>query len=132
MARDGTTGGFKVATYCEIGANSVPNPGACAPVAVWIVDPRAARVLGWVVKQASRFGHNAVGVGPGKTRGAGFDSLGALGLFAHYQHRLAQGRRFLLDAAGIREQQVSSTHKINKRHVIERLDQGNAWVRLVI
>src|SRR5579883_2294415 len=46
---------------------------------------------------------------------------------AQDKHRYAERRRFFLDTAGIGQQQISTPHQVDKRQVIEWLDQRDIW-----
>ena len=51
------------------------------------------------------------------------DSLWPLGVFPHHQYRLTQGRRLLLDATGVGENQIRPAHQENEWEVVQRLQQ---------
>ena len=53
----------------------------------------------------------------------GFRPLGQL---AQHQQRLAQGRRLLLDTAGIGEDQIAAAHQVDEGEVVQRLGEMDA------
>ena len=54
---------------------------------------------------------------------AGLDAFRPLGLLAQDQHGLVEGRRFLLDAAGIGEDEAGAAHQAHELEVVEGLDE---------
>ena len=66
---------------------------------------------------------DALFVGSDQAHGARLDCLGTFRLVAHDQNGLPERGAFLLDAAGIGEQNVRAAHQVDERHVSQRLDQ---------
>ena len=54
------------------------------------------------------------------------DALGALGLVPHHENRLAQARRFFLQAAAIGEDERGPLDGLHRHVVGERLDEFDA------
>ena len=70
-----------------------------------------------------RLRDDALLVGADEPRHARLDALGALGLLAQHEHGLAEGRRLLLDAAGVGEDQARRRISRDELDVVERLDE---------
>ena len=94
--------------------------GAAAPSPNGFCRRAHARVRGGVGEQARGGGDDGVALRADQLGGAGLERLGALGGVAHHQHRHAERRRFLLQAAGVGEDQVGAPHQVDERQVVER------------
>ena len=57
--------------------------------------------------------------------GTRFHRFRTLCFFPQHQHRLTQRGPFLLDPAGIGDQQVGLTHQIYKGNIVERFDEAH-------
>ena len=53
------------------------------------------------------------------------DGLGPLRRVAEHEHRLAEARAFLLDAAAVGEDQVGAPHQADEAAICERLDDAD-------
>ena len=96
---------------------------ACLAVAVGVVRAGHGAVGAGIAQQLVRLRHDAVGIGADELDRARGHRLGALGGVAHHQHRLAQRRGLLLDAAGIGQDQGAAVHQVDERQVVLRLDE---------
>lgn len=79
-------------------------------------------VLGLIAEQAAELAVDNVLLGADELQRAGRHALGALGGVAHDEHRLAQARGLLLDAAGVCEDEVASGHEVMEIEHLERVD----------
>ena len=85
-----------------------------------------ALVLGLIAEQAAELAVDDVLLGADELQRAGGDSLGALGGVAHHEHRLAQARGLLLDAARVGEDEVARRHEVVEVEHLERVDNMQA------
>ena len=76
-----------------------------------------------VVQQAGGIGENGLDVGADQPGRSGGDTFGALRVFAHHEHGLAERRRLFLHAAAVGQHQVAALLQIEERQVVLRLDQ---------
>ena len=83
-------------------------------------------VLGLVGEQAAELVVDDVLLGSDELQRAGRNALGALGGVAHDEHRLAQARGLLLDAAGVGEDEVARRHEVVEVEDLERIDDVQA------
>lgn len=60
---------------------------------------------------------------PASRTGSGCNGLGPLRLAAEHQHRFAEGRRFLLQAAGVRHNEAAARHEIMHFLHVDRVDE---------
>lgn len=104
----------------------VRDPLARATVAVGIGRPRHARVLALIGEQAGELAVDHALVGAHELQGPRLDALGALRGVSHHEHRLAEPRRLLLDAAGVGEDEVRGGHEVVEVQHLERLDDAQA------
>ena len=79
-------------------------------------------VLGLIAEQAAELAVDDVLLGADELQRACGDALGALGGVAHDEHRLAQARGLLLDAAGVGEDEVARRHEVVEVEHFERVD----------
>ena len=83
-------------------------------------------VLGLVGEQAAELAVDDVLLGADELQRAGRNALGALGGVAHDEHRLAQARGLLLDAAGVGEDEMARRHEVVEVEHLERVDDMQA------
>lgn len=83
-------------------------------------------VLGLIGEQAAELAVDHVLLGADELQRAGRHALGALRGVAHDEHRLAQARGLLLDAAGIGEDEVARGHEVVEIEHLERVDDVQA------
>lgn len=79
-------------------------------------------VLGLIAEQATELAVDDVRLGADELQRACGDALGALGGVSHDEHRLAQARGLLLDAAGVGEDEVARRHEVVEVEHLERVD----------
>lgn len=83
-------------------------------------------VLGLIGEQAAKLAVDDVLLGADELQRAGGDALGALRGVAHDEHRLAQARGLLLDAARVGEDEVARRHEVVEVENLERVDDVQA------
>lgn len=83
-------------------------------------------VLGLIGEQAAELSVDDVLLGAHELQRAGGHALGALGGVSHDEHRLAQARRLLLDAARVGEDEVACRHEVVEVEHLERVDDVQA------
>lgn len=83
-------------------------------------------VLGLIAEQAAELAVDEVLLGADELQRAGCNALGTLGGIAHDEHRLAQARSLLLDAAGVGEDEVARRHEVVEVENLERVDDVQA------
>ena len=83
-------------------------------------------VLGLIAEQAAELAVDDILLCADELQRAGGNALGALGGVAHDEHRLAQARGFLLDAAGVGEDEVARSHEVVEVEHLERVDDVQA------
>lgn len=83
-------------------------------------------VLGLIAEQAAELAVDDVLLGADELQRAGCHALGALGGVAHDEHRLAQARGLLLDAARVGEDEVARRHEVVEVEHLERVDDVQA------
>lgn len=83
-------------------------------------------VLGLIAEQATELAVDDVLLGADELQRAGGHALGALGGVTHDEHRLAQARGLLLDAAGVGEDEVARRHEVVEVKHLERVDDVQA------
>lgn len=83
-------------------------------------------VLGLIAEQTAELAVDDVLLGADELQRAGGHALGALGGVAHDEHRLAQARGLLLDAAGVGEDEVARRHEVVEVKHLERVDDVQA------
>lgn len=83
-------------------------------------------ILGLIAEQATKLAVDDVLLGADELQRAGGHALGALGGIAHDEHRLAQARGLLLDAARVGEDEVASRHEVVEVEHLERVDDVQA------
>lgn len=79
-------------------------------------------VLGLIAEQATELAVDDVLLGADELQRAGCHALGALRGVAHDEHRLAQARGLLLDAARVGEDEVARRHEVVEVEHFERVD----------
>lgn len=79
-------------------------------------------VLGLIREQAAELAVDDVLLGADELQRAGGHALRALGGVAHDEHRLAQARGLLLDAARVGEDEVARRHEVVEVEHLERVD----------
>lgn len=83
-------------------------------------------VLGLIGEKAAELAVDDVLLGADELQRAGSHALGALGGVAHDEHRLAQARGLLLDAARVGEDEVARRHEVVEVEHLERIDDMQA------
>ena len=83
-------------------------------------------VLGLIGEKATELAVDDVLLGSDELQRAGRNALGALGGVAHDEHRLAQARGLLLDAAGVGEDEMARRHEVVEVEHLERVDDMQA------
>ena len=83
-------------------------------------------VLGLIAEQAAELAVDDVLLGADELQRAGCNALGALGGVAHDEHRLAQARGLLLNAARVGEDEVARRHEVVEVENLERVDDMQA------
>ncbi len=83
-------------------------------------------VLGLIGEKATELAVDDVLLGADELQRAGGHALGALRGVAHDEHRLAQARGLLLDAAGVGEDEVARGHEVVEVEHLERVDDMQA------
>lgn len=83
-------------------------------------------VLGLIGEKTAELTVDHVLLGAHELQRAGGHALGALGGVAHDEHRLAQARGLLLDAAGVGEDEVARRHEVVEVEHLERVDDVQA------
>lgn len=83
-------------------------------------------VLGLVGEKAAELAVDYVLLGTDELQRAGGNALGALGGVAHDEHRLAQARGLLLDAARVGKDEVARRHEVVEVEHLERVDDVQA------
>lgn len=83
-------------------------------------------VLGLIGEKATELAVDDVLLGADELQRAGGHALGALGGVAHDEHRLAQARGLLLNAARVGEDEVARRHEIVEVENLERVDDVQA------
>lgn len=83
-------------------------------------------VLGLIGEKAAELAVDDVLLGADELQRAGRNALGALGGVAHDEHRLAQARGLLLDAARVSEDEVARRHEVVEVENLERVDDVQA------
>lgn len=83
-------------------------------------------VLGLIAEQAAELAVDDVLLGADELQRAGGHALGALGGVAHDEHRLAQARGLLLNAARVGEDEVARRHEIVEVENLEQVDDVQA------
>lgn len=104
----------------------VGDPSARVTVAVGVARAAHRRVLVRVGEQARELPVDDVLVGAHELERAGRHTLGALGGVAHDEHRLAQARGLLLNAARVGEDEVARRHEVVEVENLERVDDMQA------
>lgn len=79
-------------------------------------------VLSLVREKTAELAVDDVLLGADELQRAGGHALGALRGVAHDEHRLAQARRLLLDAARVGEDEVARGHEVVEVEYLERID----------
>lgn len=83
-------------------------------------------ILVLIAEQATELAVDYVLLGADKLQRAGGHTLGALGGVSHDEHRLAQARGLLLDAARVGEDEVARRHEVVEVENLERVDDMQA------
>lgn len=83
-------------------------------------------VLGLIAEQAAELAVDHVLLGADELQRAGGHALGTLRGVAHDEHRFAEARGLLLDAAGVGEDEVARGHEVVEVEHLERVDDVQA------
>lgn len=92
------------------------------PITVRVRSLAHRCILLFIGEQAAELAVDDVLLGADELQRAGCHALGALGGVAHDEHRLAQARGLLLDAAGVGEDEVARRHEVVEVEHLERVD----------
>lgn len=104
----------------------VRDTSARMPITIGVRRMAHGLVLGLIAEQAAELAVDYVLLGADELQRAGGHALGALGGVAHDEHRLAQTRGLLLDAAGVGEDEVARGHEVVEVENFERVDDVKA------
>lgn len=96
------------------------------PVAIGVGRTTHSRVPLLIGEKATELAVDDVLLGTDELQRAGRNALGALSGVAHDEHRLAQARGLLLDAAGVGEDEVARRHEVVEVENLERVDDVQA------
>ena len=83
-------------------------------------------VFGLIGEEPAELTVDHILLGADELQRAGGNALGALSGVAHDEHRLAQARGLLLDAAGVGEDEVARRHEVVEVENLERVDDMQA------
>lgn len=92
------------------------------PVTVGVRSMAHRLILGLIGEKATELTVDDVLLGADELQRAGGHALGTLRGVAHDEHRLAQARGLLLDAAGVGEDEVARGHEVVEVENLERVD----------
>lgn len=95
-------------------------------VTIWVRRMAHGLVLGLIAEQAAELAVDYVLLGADELQRAGRNALGALRGVAHDEHRLAQARGLLLNAARVGEDEVARRHEVVEVEHLERVDDTQA------
>ena len=95
-------------------------------IAIWVRGMAHDLVFGLIAEQTAELAVDNVLLGADKLQRARGNALGALGGVAHDEHRLAQARRLLLDAARVGEDEMARGHEVVEVEHLERVDDMQA------
>ena len=99
------------------------NPLGCLAISIGIGDV-GHRIVGLRIrKQLGDTIHDKPWVGSDQLDCSRFDGLEAFGCLAHHEHGLVEGGAFLLNAAGIGEDDSSLVHQSHELQITQGLDQ---------
>lgn len=96
------------------------------PITVRVRSLAHRCILLFIGEQAAELAVDDVLLGADELQRAGGNALGALGGVTHDEHRLAQARGLLLDAAGVGEDEVARSHEVVEVEHLERVDDMQA------
>lgn len=113
----------------EFAADEIYDAGAGATVAVGVGDAAVGAVVVGVVEEMRCFGNDFVAVGAYEAYGAGLEGFGALRYETHHQHRLAERRRFFLNAAAVGYYHVGMLHHEDEGQIVQWFDKE--YIRMV-
>ena len=107
-------------------AEDIRDPLTGVTVAVGVAGGTHAPVGFLVFQKLPEIPVDDLLVGAHQLQRARGDALGALGGVAHHEYGLAQTGRLLLDAAGVREDQVAAGQEVVEIQNLQRLDDVDA------
>ena len=87
---------------------NIRNPLAGEPIAIGIAGIAHLRVFLWILQKPLKALINHFFVRTHQLQCPGSNALWAFRGVSHNEDRLAQGRRFLLNAAGVRQDQIAA------------------------
>lgn len=96
------------------------------PITIGVRRMAHGLILGLIAKQAAELAVDDVLLGADELQRAGGNAFGALGGVAHDEHRLAQARGLLLDAARVGEDEVARRHEVVEVEHLEWVDDVQA------
>lgn len=92
------------------------------PITIGVRRAAHGLVLGLIAEQSAELAVDDVLLGADELQRAGGHALGTLRGVAHDEHRFAQARSLLLDAAGVGEDEVARGHEVVEVENLERVD----------
>lgn len=92
------------------------------PITIGVRRAAHGLVLGLIAEQSAELAVDDVLLGADELQRAGGHALGTLRGVAHDEHRFAQARGLLLDAAGVGEDEVARGHEVVEVENLERVD----------
>lgn len=104
----------------------VGDRGAGGAIPERVVNAGAGTVDFGVIEQGKDLGADAGGVCSDEDGGACLDGFLAFGFVAHDEDGLAEGRGFLLDTAGVGEEDGGAAHEVDEGDIVEGFDEGDA------
>ena len=107
----------------EVGNDAAGDSAAGLAVPVGVVKTRHSLVLGGVVKKTGGLANDCFSICPNQFYRAGSNRFGTFGFVAQHENRLPERGTFLLHAAGVCDEEISSTHEVDERQIVDRLDQ---------
>ena len=94
--------------------------GSSLSVAVRVVGMAHLLIILRAVQQTGGLCNDTLPVDSDQPDCPSGDRLGSLSSLAYDQHRFAQGRRLLLHATGVGNNEIRSIHQVDKRQIIDR------------
>jgi hypothetical protein len=107
----------------QLGKDAAGGSTAGLSVATWVVKTSHSLIFGVVVEETRCLANDCVSICSDCLYCAGTNRFGTLCLIAQHKDRLSERGTFLLHAAGVCDEEIGSTHKINEGQVINRLAQ---------
>ena len=108
--------------------NCGSDAGACLTISIRIVNEGHASEYFLRFEEFRGSLVDPVFLWPNQSYGPRLHCFRTFGLIAHNEDRLAEGWALLLNSSGVGDQEIGPAHEIDKRHIIQRLDQSNGGV----